>query len=206
MLPKGLSTPQLRREIRRRLKISEQLGLIKKPKRWSAGLRLDQAGSARNHHWAVKEDVACMGACRYQAQITLLSFMATAPKSIAKSVRPERSTSGTWKIWLFSSGWSSLREGAEHDAAAFLDTLLQLVSLPLESEQETHQVLIILVYAHLATHDLSTYIWEQCCVNPEPVLDFNKEWPPLCFAYKKGAGGFHLCQWHMWSLHETYKI
>ena len=33
MLPKNLSIPQLRKEIRRRLKISEQLGLIKKPKK-----------------------------------------------------------------------------------------------------------------------------------------------------------------------------
>ena len=160
MLPKNLSIPQLRKEIRRRLKISEQLGLIKKPRKWSAGLRLDQVGNARNRHWAVKEGAACMGACRYQVQITLRSFMAIAPKSIGKSVRLERSTSDTWKTWRFSLGWSSLREGAEHDAAAFLDTLLQLVSLPLESEQETHQVLIILVYAYLATHDLSTYIWE----------------------------------------------
>jgi hypothetical protein len=32
-LPKNLSVPQLRKEIRRRLKISEQLGLIKKPKK-----------------------------------------------------------------------------------------------------------------------------------------------------------------------------
>ena len=162
MLPKNLSIPQLRKEIRRRLKISEQLGLIKKP-------------------------------------------MAIALKSIAKSVRLERSTSDTWKTWQFSLAWLSPREGAEYDATAFLNTRLQTLSLPLESEQETQQDLIILVYAYLATHDISTYIWEQCCVNPEPVLDFNKEWPPLCFAYKKG-GVFHLCQWHMWSLHETYKI
>jgi hypothetical protein len=33
MLPKNLSIPQLRKEIRRRLKISEQLGLIKKPRK-----------------------------------------------------------------------------------------------------------------------------------------------------------------------------
>ena len=160
MLPKNLSVPQLRREIRRRMKISEQLGLIKKPRKWSAGLRLDQVGNARNHHWTVKEGAACMGACRYLAQNTLRLFMAIAPKSIGKSVRLGRSTSGTWKIWLFSSGWSSPREGSEYDAAAFLDTRLQTLSLPLESEQETQQVLIILVYAHLATHDLSTYIWE----------------------------------------------
>ena len=32
-LPKNLSTPELRREIRRRLKISDQLGLIRKPKK-----------------------------------------------------------------------------------------------------------------------------------------------------------------------------
>jgi hypothetical protein len=43
-----------------------------------------------------------MVACRYLAQITLLSFMATAPKSIAKSVRLERSTSDTWKTWQLS--------------------------------------------------------------------------------------------------------
>ena len=61
MLPKNLSIPQLRKEIRRRLKISEQLGLIKKP-------------------------------------------MAIALKSIAKSVRLERSTSDTWKTWQFSLG------------------------------------------------------------------------------------------------------
>ena len=130
MLPKNLSVPQLRREIRRRMKISEQLGLIKKPKKWFAGLRLDQVGNARNHHWTVKEGAACMGACRYLAQNTLRLFMAIAPKSIGKSVRLGRSTSGTWKIWLFSSGWSSPREGAEHDAAAFLNTRLQIVSLP----------------------------------------------------------------------------
>ena len=32
-LPKNLSTSELRREIRRRLKISDQLGLIRKPKK-----------------------------------------------------------------------------------------------------------------------------------------------------------------------------
>lgn len=31
-LPKNLSVPELRKEIRRRLKISDQLGLIRKPK------------------------------------------------------------------------------------------------------------------------------------------------------------------------------
>ena len=31
-LPKNLTVPQLRAEIRRRLKISDQLGLIRKPK------------------------------------------------------------------------------------------------------------------------------------------------------------------------------
>ena len=129
-LPKNLSVPQLRKEIRRRLKISEQLGLIKKTKKWSAGLKLVQVGSAKNRHWTVKEVAACTGACRYQAQITLLSFMVIAPKSIARSVRPERSTSGTWRIWLLSLGWSSPREGEKHDAAAFWDTRLQLVSLP----------------------------------------------------------------------------
>jgi hypothetical protein len=35
-LPKNLTVPQLRKEIRRRLKISEQLGLIKKPMGHSA--------------------------------------------------------------------------------------------------------------------------------------------------------------------------
>ena len=32
-LPKNLATSELRREIRRRLKISEELGLIRKPKK-----------------------------------------------------------------------------------------------------------------------------------------------------------------------------
>ncbi len=132
MLPKNLTVPQLRKEIRRRLKISEQLGLIKKPRKWSAGLRLDQVGNARNHHWAVKEDAACMGACRYQVQITLRSFMATAPKSIVRSVRLERTTSETWKTWQFSLAWLSPREGAEYDAAAFWDVHLQTLSLPRE--------------------------------------------------------------------------
>ena len=129
-LPKNLTVPQLRKEIRRRLKISEQLGLIKKPKKWFAGLRLDLVGNARYHHWAVKEGAACMGACRYLVQITQHSFMVIAPKSIVRSVRLERSTSGTWRIWPFSLEWSSQREGAEHDAAAFLDTRLQTLSLP----------------------------------------------------------------------------
>ena len=136
MLPKNLSIPQLRKEIRRRLKISEQLGLIKKPRKWSAALRLDQAGNARNHQWTVKEDAACMGACRYLAQITLRSFMVTAPKSIGKSVRLERSTSDTWKTWPYSLAWSSLREGAEYDVTAFWGTRLQTLSLPLESGRE----------------------------------------------------------------------
>ena len=186
MLPKNLSIPQLRKEIRRRLKISEQLGLIKKPRKWSAGLRLDQEGHARNHHWTVKEDAACMGACRYQAQITPRSFMAIAPKSIGKSVQQVRSTSDTWKTWQFSLAWLSPREGAEYDVTAFLNTRLQTLSLPLESEQETQQDLIILVYAYLATHDISTYIWEQCCVNPDTVLDFDKECPPMKI-YTKGV-------------------
>ena len=147
MLPKNLSIPQLRKEIRRRLKISKQLGLIKKPRKWSAGLRLDQEGHARNHHWTAKEDADCTVACRYLEQITLLSFMATAPKSIARSVQQERSTSKIWRTWRFSLGWSSPREGEKHDAAAFLNTRLQTLSLPLESEQETQQVLIIFVYA-----------------------------------------------------------
>ena len=193
MLPKNLSIQQLRREIRRRLKISEQLGFIKKPRKWSAVLRLVQAGNAKSHPWTVKEDAACTEACHCLVQITLRSFMATAPKSIARSARLERSTSDTWKTWPFSLGWSSQRESAEYDAAAFLDTRLQTLSLPLESEQETQQVLIILVYAHLATHDLSTYIWEQCCVNPEPVLDFDKEWPPLCKYVQKWVG--HIISW-----------
>ena len=132
MLPKNLSIPQLRKEIRRRLKISEQLGLIKKPRKWFAGLRLDQVGNARNHHWTVKEGAACMGACRYQAQITPRSFMAIAPKSIGKSVQQERSTSDTWKTWQFSLGWSSPRGGAEYDVTAFLNTRLQTLSLPHE--------------------------------------------------------------------------
>jgi len=136
MLPKNLSVPQLRKEIRRRLKISEQLGLIKKPRKWSAGLRLDQVGNARNHHWTVKEDVACMEVCRYLVQITLRSFMAIALKSIAKSVRLERSTSDTWKTWQFSLAWSSPREGEKHDATAFWDTRLQMDSLPHESGRE----------------------------------------------------------------------
>ena len=137
MLPKNLSIPQLRREIRRRLKISEQLGLIKKPRKWSAGQRLDQAGNAKSHHCTVKEDAACTEACRCPVQITLRSFMATAPKSIARSVRLERSTSDTWKTWPFSLGWLSPREGAEYDAAAFLDTRLQTVSLPHEARLKT---------------------------------------------------------------------
>ena len=150
-----------------------------------------------------------MGACRYLVQITLLSFMAIAPKSIGRSVRQKWYTSETWKTWPYSLAWSSLREGAEHDAAAFLDTRLQTLSLPLESEQETQQVLIILVYAHLATHDLSTYIWEQCCGNPDQVLDFDKEWPPLCFAYKKGVGGTYVTTGDMnlaWNLQWCIRI
>ena len=140
MLPKNLSVPQLRKEIRRRLKISEQLGLIKKPRKWSAGLRLDQVGNARNHHWTVKEDAACMVACRYQVQITLRSFMAIAPKSIVRSVRLERSISDTWKTWPFSLAWSSPREGAEYDATAFLDVRLQTLSLPHESQNSTDMI------------------------------------------------------------------
>ncbi len=129
-LPKNLTVPQLRKEIRRRLKISEQLGLIKKTKKWSAGQRLDQVGIAKNRNWTEKDDAACMAACRYLVQITQHSFMVIAPKSIVRSVRLERSTSGTWRIWPFSLEWSSQREGAEHDAAAFLDTRLQTLSLP----------------------------------------------------------------------------
>ena len=136
MLPKNLSIPQLRKEIRRRLKISEQLGLIKKPRKWSARLKLVQVGNARNHHWSVKDDAACMVACHCLAQITLLSFMVIAPKSIARSVRPERSTSGTWRIWQLSLEWSTPREGEKHDAGAFWDTRLQTLSLPHASELE----------------------------------------------------------------------
>ena len=135
MLPKNLSIPQLRKEIRRRLKISEQLGFIKKPKKWSAALRHGLAGNARNRHWTVKEDAACMGACRYQVQTTLRSFMVIAPKSIVRSVRLERSTSNTWKTWPYTLAWSSRRESAEYDAAAFLDTRLQTLSLPHESQK-----------------------------------------------------------------------
>ena len=137
MLPKNLSTPQLRREIRRRLKISEQLGFIKKPRKWSAVLRLVQAGNAKSHPWTVKEDAACTEACHCLEQITLRLFMATAPKSTVRSARLERSTSDTWKTWRFSLGWSSPREDAEYDAAAFLDTRLQTVSLPHEARLKT---------------------------------------------------------------------
>ncbi len=133
-LPNNLSVPQLRKEIRRRLKISEQLGLIKKPRKWSAGQRLDQVGNARNHHWKVKEDAACMEACRYLVQTTLRSFMGIAPKSIARSVRLERSTLNTWRTWRFSLAWLNPREGAEYDAAAIFDTCLQTLSLPYESQ------------------------------------------------------------------------
>ena len=140
MLPKNLSIPQLRREIRRRLKISEQLGLIKKPRKWSAGQRLDQAGNAKSHHWTVKEDAACTVACRYQVQITLRSFMATAPKSIARSVRLERSTSDTWKTWPSSLAWLNQREGEEYDATAVLDVRLQTLSLPHESQKSIDMI------------------------------------------------------------------
>ena len=137
MLPKNLSIPQLRREIRRRLKISEQLGFIKKPRKWSAVLRLVQAGNVKNHHWTAKEDVACTEACHCLVQITLRSFMAIAPKSIVRSARLERSTSDTWKTWPFSFGWSSPREGAEYDATAVLDVRLQTLSLPHEARLKT---------------------------------------------------------------------
>ena len=134
MLPKNLSIPQLRREIRRRLKISEQLGFIKKPRKWSAVLRLVQAGNAKSHHLTVKEDAACTVACHCPVQITLRSFMAIAPKSIAKSARLERSTSNTWKTWPSSLAWLNQREDAEYDATAVLDVRLQTLSLPYESQ------------------------------------------------------------------------
>ena len=134
MLPKNLSIPQLRKEIRRRLKISEQLGLIKKPRKWSAGLKLVQVGNAKSLPWTAKEGADCTVACLCQALITLRSFMATAPKSIARSVRLERSTSNTWRTWRFSLAWLSPREGAEYDAAAIFDTCLQTLSLPYESQ------------------------------------------------------------------------
>ena len=134
-LPKNLSILQLRKEIRRRLRISDQLGLIKKPKKWSAELKRDQAGNAKSLLWTAKEDAACTEACHYPVQITLRSFMAIAPKSIGKSVRLERSTSDTWKTWPFSSGWSSLRGGEEYDATAFWNVRLQTLSLPLESQK-----------------------------------------------------------------------
>ena len=96
--------------------------------------RLDQVGNDRNHHWTVKEDAACTEACRCPVQIILRSFMATAPKSIARSVRLERSRSNTWRTWRFSLAWLSPREGAEYDAAAIFDTCLQTLSLPYESQ------------------------------------------------------------------------
>ena len=141
-LPKNLSVSEMRREIRRRLRISDQLGLIRKPKKWLAGLRLDQVGNARNHHWAVKEDAACMEACRYLVQITLRSFMAIALKSIVRSVQQEWSTSDTWKTWQFSLGWSSPRGGEEYDATAFWNTRLQTLSLPHESQKQHRHDLI----------------------------------------------------------------
>ena len=140
MLPKNLSIPQLRREIRRRLKISEQLGFIKKPRKWSAVLRLVQAGNDKSHPWTVKEDAACTEACHCLEQITLRLFMATAPKSIARSARLERSTSDTWKTWPFNLAWSSQRESAEYDAKAFLNTRLQTLSLPHESQNSTDMI------------------------------------------------------------------
>ena len=139
-LPKNLSVPQLRKEIRRRLKVSEQLGLIKKPRKWSAGLRLVQAGNAKSHHWTVKEDADCMAACHCLVLITQRLFMAIAPKSTDRSVRLERSTSDTWKTWPFSLGWLSPREGAEYDAMGFLDTRLQTVSLPHESQKSIDMI------------------------------------------------------------------
>ena len=135
VLPKNLSISQLRKEIRRRLKISDQLGLIKKPKKWSAGLKRVQADNAKSLLWTVKGDAAYMAACHFLVLITLRTFMAIAPKSIGRSERLERSSSKTWRTWRFSLGWSSPREGAEYDATAFLDVRLQTLSLPHESQK-----------------------------------------------------------------------
>ena len=81
-LPKNLSVTELRREIRRRLKISDQLGLIRKPKKWLAVLRRGLATLAKSRHFKERQGVDFMEGCPCLGEIIRITSTDIAPKKL----------------------------------------------------------------------------------------------------------------------------
>ena len=112
-IPKNLSVPELRKEIRRRLKISDQLGHIKQPKKWSAGLRLVLAGNAKSHPWTAKEDADYMGGCPCQGKITPTTSTAIAPRNREGKLLRATPTSSTSNLCWYGLKWLSQSDVSE---------------------------------------------------------------------------------------------
>ena len=103
--PRNVSTAVLRQEIRRRMAIMERLGLIRKPNKWPAGLRLDLAFLVRNHHFKERHDAVFMVGSRCQEKVTQITSTVIAPKRLAGWQQKAMPTYSTWRQCLFSLDW-----------------------------------------------------------------------------------------------------
>ena len=103
-LPKNLSVTELRKEIRRRLKISEQLGLIRKPKKWVAELRHGLATLAKNRHFKVRHVADFMVGCLCLVTIIQITGMVMPLKLIESSLLKVMRWSNILNLCLLSLG------------------------------------------------------------------------------------------------------
>jgi len=78
-LPKNLTNRELRKEIRRRLKISEQLGLIREPKKWLAELRHGLAAFAKSRQFKASHVVDFMEGRLCPGEIIQITSTGIAP-------------------------------------------------------------------------------------------------------------------------------
>ena len=122
-LPKNLSVTELRREIRRRLKISDQLGLIRKPKKWLAVLRRGLATLAKSRHFKERQGVDFMEGCPCLGEIIRITSTVIAPRNREDKLLKAMHTLSSWNLcwfglkWLSQSGVSGIRWS---DVFAFL--------------------------------------------------------------------------------------
>ena len=106
-LPKNLTVRKLRQEIRRRMKIMDRLGLIRKPSKWSATPRPGLATLAKSHRLQGVNAADCTVAYHSRVLIIQISSTVDALNRHVRLLLRWRLISKAWSNLQFSLEWLS---------------------------------------------------------------------------------------------------